>query len=151
MLSRIDNNQYKNNVKVNFTALTKGLLEDYESILEVEEIRLETDFKEDFIIEFNLDLAQILISNLIRNAIKHNNEQKKMKVESDFNQFIISNTGNENSLDEKLIFKRFYKQGASEGSNGLGLSIVDTIIKNQHYLKLNYQYKETFHQFILKK
>lgn len=151
MLSRIDNNQYKNNVKVNFTALTKDLLEDYESILEVEEIRLETDFKEDFIIEFNLDLAQILISNLIRNAIKHNNEQKMMKIESDFNQLIISNTGNENSLDEKLIFKRFYKQGASEGSNGLGLSIVDTIIKNQHYLKLNYQYKETFHQFILKK
>ncbi|MFV0145213.1 HAMP domain-containing histidine kinase [Empedobacter falsenii] len=151
MLSRIENNQYKNNVEVNFTALTKDLIEDYEEILEAEEIRLETDFKEDFIIEFNLDLAQILISNLIRNAIKHNNEQKMMKIESDFNQLIISNTGNENSLDEKLIFKRFYKQGASEGSNGLGLSIVDTIIKNQHYLKLNYQYKETFHQFILKK
>lgn len=151
MLSRIDNNQYKNNVKVNFTALTKDLLEDYESILEVEEIKLETNFKEDFMVDFNLDLAQILISNLIRNAIKHNNEQKIIQIESNANHLIISNTGKENSLDEKLIFKRFFKQGASEGNNGLGLSIVDTIIKNQQNLKLNYQYKVPFHQFILKK
>ena len=151
MLSRIENNQYKNNVEVNFTALTKDLIEDYEEILEAEEIKLETNFKADFILDFNIDLARILISNLIRNAIKHNNEEKIIKIESDSNQFIISNTGKNATLDSNLIFNRFYKQGTSDGNNGLGLSIVDTIIRNQQNLKLDYNYEFPFHQFILKK
>ncbi len=150
-LSRIENNQYKNNIEVNLTALIKDLLEDYESILEVEEIKLEINFESDFIINFNPDLAQILISNLIRNAIKHNSNEKIIKIESNSNSIIISNTGKNTTLDSNLIFNRFYKQGASEGNNGLGLSIVDTIIKNQQNLKLNYQYKTPFHQFVLKK
>ena len=151
MLSRIENNQYKNNVEVNFTALTKDLIEDYEEILEAEEIKLETNFKADFILDFNIDLARILISNLIRNAIKHNNDEKIIKIESDSNQFIISNTGKNATLDSNLIFSRFYKQGTSDGNNGLGLSIVDTIIKNQQNLTLRYNYEFPFHQFILKK
>ena len=151
MLSRIENNQYKNNVEVNFTTLTKDLIEDYEEILEAEEIKLETNFKADFILDFNIDLARILISNLIRNAIKHNNDEKIIKIESDSNQFIISNTGKNATLDSNLIFNRFYKQGTSDGNNGLGLSIVDTIIKNQQNLKLDYNYEFPFHQFILKK
>ena len=151
MLSRIENNQYKNNVEVNFTTLTKDLIEDYEDILEAEEIKLETNFNADFILDFNIDLARILISNLIRNAIKHNNEEKIIKIESDSNQFIISNTGKNATLDSNLIFNRFYKQGTSDGNNGLGLSIVDTIIKNQQNLKLDYNYEFPFHQFILKK
>ena len=151
MLSRIENNQYKNNVEVNFTALTKDLIEDYEEILEAEEIKLETNFKADFILDFNIDLARILISNLIRNAIKDNNDSKIIKIESDSNQFIISNTGKNATLDSNLIFNRFYKQGTSDGNNGLGLSIVDTIIKNQQNLKLDYNYEFPFHQFILKK
>ena len=151
MLSRIENNQYKNNVEVNFTTLTKDLIEDYEDILEAEEIKLETNFNADFILDFNIDLARILISNLIRNAIKHNNDEKIIKIESDSNQFIISNTGKNATLDSNLIFNRFYKQGTSDGNNGLGLSIVDTIIKNQQNLKLDYNYEFPFHQFILKK
>ena len=151
MLSRIENNQYKNNVEVNFTTLTKDLIEDYEEILEAEEIKLETNFKADFILDFNIDLARILISNLIRNAIKHNNEEKIIKIESDSNQFIISNTGKNATLDSNLILNRFYKQGTSDGNNGLGLSIVDTIIRNQQNLKLDYNYVFPFHQFILKK
>ena len=151
MLSRIENNQYKNNVEVNFTALTKDLIEDYEEIFEAEEIKLETNFKADFILDFNIDLARILISNLIRNAIKHNNDEKIIKIESDSNQFIISNTGKTATLDSNLIFSRFYKQGTSDGNNGLGLSIVDTIIRNQQNLKLDYNYEFPFHQYILKK
>ncbi|WP_276681054.1 sensor histidine kinase [Empedobacter brevis] len=151
MLSRIENNQYKNNEEVNFTRLTKDLLEDYESILEAAEIKVKTNFKTDFMIGFNLDLARILISNLIRNAIKHNNEEKLIQIELDSNQFMISNTGKNYSLDTNVIYNRFYKQGTSEGNNGLGLSIVETIIKNQQKLKLNYRYEAPFHQFVLKK
>lgn len=151
MLSRIENNQYKNNEEVNFTSLTKDLLEDYESILEAAEIKVTTNFKADFMIDFNLDLARILISNLIRNAVKHNNEEKLIQIELDSNQFMISNTGKNYTLDTSMIYNRFYKQGTSEGNNGLGLSIVETIIKNQQKLKLNYRYEAPFHQFILKK
>jgi len=151
MLSRIENNQYSENQEVNFTLLTKDLIEDFEPIFETNEINYKLNVTADFIVDFNLDLARILISNLIRNAIKHNNEDKIIQIESDSNQLIFSNSGIDKALNEALIFNRFYKQGTNEKSNGLGLSIVETIMKNQHQVKINYRYEAPFHQFILKK
>ena len=126
-------------------------IEDFEPIFETNEINYKLNVTADFIVDFNLDLARILISNLIRNAIKHNNEDKIIQIESDSNQLIFSNSGIDKALNEALIFNRFYKQGTNEKSNGLGLSIVETIMKNQHQVKINYRYEAPFHQFILKK
>ncbi|MBF0596791.1 sensor histidine kinase [Faecalibacter rhinopitheci] len=149
MLSRIENQHYANQSPINFKSLIQEIVEDYEPFFEDAEINVETNINQDFIINYNSDLARILISNLIRNAVKHNNEQKSIQVKIEADHIIIANTSNHGELNENVIFNRFYKQGNSDGSTGLGLSIVDTILKNQMNLKLDYRYQAPYHQFIL--
>lgn len=151
MLSRIENQHYASQTEINFRTIIEEIIEDYETFFEANEIQLDFDHSNDFIVQFNPDLARILISNLIRNAVKHNNEQNLIQLKIESHQIIIANTSNQNELNKELIFNRFYKQGNSVGSTGLGLSIVDTILKNQNKLTLDYQYDFPFHQFILKK
>lgn len=151
MLSRIENQQYKTQEKLDFIPILNELLEDFEMIFESNEINIETNLSENFFVQFNQDLARILISNLLRNAIKHNNQNKIIKVESNANELIFSNSSDANELNLDLIYNRFYKQGSHSDSNGLGLSIVQTIINNQNTLQLDYRFENGFHQFILKK
>lgn len=151
MLSRIENQQYKDHEKINFSALIKELIEDFEPILESNDINLSLDITTDFEETFNKELAQILISNLLRNAIKHNNKEKVIKIKTTAKEIIFSNTSDIMALNPNVIYNRFYKQGYQVESNGLGLSIVKTIIQNQNALEIIYQYENQLHQFILKK
>ena len=151
MLSRIENQHYVAKEEVNFNQLIEELLEDYQLILEDKEIKLQLIQHNQFIILFNLDLARILISNLLRNAVRYNNEEKKIKIEIFQDEISIGNASNFPPLDATIIFNRFYKQGNNENSNGLGLSIVQSIINNQKNIQLSYKYQNHLHQFILKK
>jgi len=151
MLSRIENQHYAAQSEINFKTILEEMVEDYEPFFEAKEIKVDVDLSHDFIVEFNPDLARILISNLIRNAVKHNNDQKQIQIRIEPQQIIIGNTSHHGELNAGLIFNRFYKQGNSDGSTGLGLSIVDSILKNQNRLKLEYRYQMPFHQFMLKK
>lgn len=151
MLSRIENQQYKQQEQINFVPIIESLVEDLEPIFESNQINVEVDIKSDFEVAFNNDLARVLISNLIRNAIKHNNKDKILKIETSQNQIIISNSSDLMELNPTIIYDRFYKQGHHVESNGLGLSIVNTIIKTQKTLAIDYQYQKGLHQFILKK
>ncbi|WP_313580988.1 HAMP domain-containing sensor histidine kinase [Chishuiella sp.] len=152
MLSRIENHQYQEKERINFNKIIEEILEDYESIFETEGITVKKEFNTVFETMFNKDLANILISNLIRNAIKHNNKEKLISIKiNNLNEIIFSNTSDLFALNPNEIYNRFYKQGFSVESNGLGLSIVKTILKNQQTIHIDYQYKDGLHQFILRK
>lgn len=151
MLSRIENQQYKEQETVNFSTLIRDLVEDFEPILESNEIKLSLHIPSDFEVPFNKQLAQILMSNLLRNAIRHNNREKIIQIETTPNEIIVSNTSDFMALNPNVIYNRFYKQGFQVESNGLGLSIVKTIIQNQNELLLDYRYENQMHQFVLKK
>lgn len=151
MLSSIENKQYQLQEPINFIPIIKSSVEDLEPIFEANEIKLELNLSSNFEVAFNKDLARVLVSNLLRNAIKHNNKDKILKIESFEDEIIFSNSSDLLELNPNMIYNRFYKQGYNVESNGLGLSIVDTIIKNQKTLTIQYQYSNGLHQFILKK
>lgn len=151
MLSRIENQHYATKNNVDFTSLIQEIVEDYEPIFENEKIDLKMDVKDHFVAEFNPDLARILISNLIRNAIRHNNDQKQIHIQVDEEGILIENTSDSSALNSEMIYHRFYKHGTNENSNGLGLSLVQTILNNQSSLVINYHFRSPFHQFMLKK
>jgi len=151
MLSRIENMEYQEQEQINFVPIIESLVEDLDPIFESNEIKLEINLSTDFEVPFNKDLARILVSNLIRNAIKHNNKEKILKIESFKDEIVFSNSSDLMELNSNMIYNRFYKQGYNVESNGLGLSIVNTIIKTQKTLDIHYQYQIGLHQFILKK
>jgi len=92
----------------------------------------------------NKELADILVGNLLSNAIRHNDSNGSIMIQTDDNKLLIANTGDV-PLDKKRIFDRFYKSDYSDGS-GLGLAIVQHIC-DQYHFNLNYDFSKGRHSF----
>lgn len=148
LLSKIENNQFGDKEEINFIALTDKLLNGYADNLHLKNITTEKIFNEPLIVNMNLFIAESLLSNLLQNAIRHNTEDGKIKIETNSNSFIISNTGVHLNGNEKLIFNRFAKFSTSPDSIGLGLAIVKQVCE-QNAIQLSYPYNGSFHTFKL--
>lgn len=151
MLSRIDNNQYDEMQQVSFNDVLKNLLHDMEDIIEYKGIEVEFREQGNFTTRFNADLAQIMLSNLIRNAIKYNTSPGKIRIEVTDSTIDISNSSNTGALNPTYIFERFHKGTQDNQSNGLGLSIVQSILEQHRHIKLAYRYEGSLQHFVLKK
>lgn len=148
MLSRIENNQFIEKKEVNLNEIIKAILDDFSDMIEYKNISLNLIENGIFKTKINPDLVYILISNLVRNAIKYNIKNGKIEVEIIKNKLLIKNTSSvETSLDKDLIFNRFYKQTQDNTSTGLGLSIVKTIVEHHSETAIDYFFKNNFHIF----
>ena len=91
-------------------------------------------------------LADILISNLLKNAIRHNHKNGSISIKITENQLTITNSGEKIQGTADDIFKRFYKSSSSDSSVGLGLAIVQKICEVSGFKAL-YSYEDNLHNF----
>jgi len=87
-----------------------------------------------------------LISNLVSNAIKYNQQKGKVKITIQKPFFVISDTGIGIPYSEQSrIFERFYRVDKAKskelGGTGLGLAIVKHVVNN-YDLTIELQSKE---------
>ena len=151
MLSKIENQQFKDKEEVVFNDVVKTMISDFNSILEFKSIELVLIENGEFKTLINKDLAYSLLSNLIKNALKHNINNGKIIIEIDNLSLITKNTSNRKTpLNSEDIFRRFYKESEDHLSTGLGLSIVKTIIDNHSNMDISYAFEDPFHVFSLK-
>lgn len=151
MLSKIENNQFNKISNVNFNLLINDLVKSYEDFIEYKKIDLNAVEKDVFEATFDPDLASILLSNLLKNAVKYNRQHGTIMIITEKNRIIFQNTGVYSSLDKSQVFDRFYKQGSDHSSTGLGLSIIQTIIKQYPGWDIAYDFDKGMHYFILSK
>ncbi|ATL75994.1 hypothetical protein IQ37_09510 [Chryseobacterium piperi] len=149
MLSKIENNQFNKTVRVNFNELIHNLLESYEDFIAYKKIEVNVVEKETLEAAFNPDLAEVLLSNLLKNAVKYNTQHGTINIITEKRRLIFQNTGSERPLNTSEIFNRFYKQGSDHSSTGLGLSIIKTIIKQYPGWNIAYEFNDQLHCFIL--
>ena len=64
---------------------------------------------EPFVIRCNLSLAQILVSNLVKNSLVHNREGGELHIATTPSSLTIMNSG-EHPLDGEKLFRRFYRR-----------------------------------------
>lgn len=147
MLSRIENRQYKQTEKINFREIIDDLLSEFNDLIDFKEISLTFEDKNNFYFEMNKNLSVILVSNLLRNAIKYNIKGGNIEIIMQKNYFCIKNTGKNVSLDKDLIFKRFHKGEQDSSSTGLGLAIVKSIIDLYPNLQIYYSFEQDKHSF----
>ncbi|MCD9618999.1 sensor histidine kinase [Chryseobacterium gleum] len=151
MLSKIENSQFNKTSNVDFNGMIIQLVQNYEDFIAFKKVEVSIVEKGKFIAYFNQDLADILLSNLLKNAVKYNNEEGILNIIIENNRITFQNSGTPVSLDTARIFNRFYKQGSDHTSTGLGLSIVKTIIRQYPGWEINYEYADHMHYFILTK
>ena len=151
LLSRIENGQYTEMEDVSVDEILDELLPDLMDIYEHKQVRLIRKREEQpFIIRCNHSLAQILVSNLVKNSLLHNREGGELQVLTTPTSLVIKNTGDV-PLDGEKSFRRFYHgMDGKKDSTGLGLAIARSIALSSS-LKLTYEWQDGMHTFRLVK
>ncbi|MBE8714548.1 sensor histidine kinase [Sphingobacterium hungaricum] len=149
MLSRIENRQFQDVEQISFNDSTREVINDYEDLIAFKQLDLRLECKADFYVSMNPNLAQVLISNLLRNAIKYNHAEGVIAIEITQGEWKIRNSSTGLPLNEKFIFQRFHKQSQDALSNGLGLAIVKSIVDSYPGLSIVYSFENNFHVFSL--
>ena len=92
------------------------------------------------------DRVDILLNNLIGNAIRHNYPGGHISVELTSRRLVIANTGLEPQGPPEEMFQRFRKGAKCQSSVGIGLSIVKQIC-DMNSFTIEYRF-ETGHHII---
>ena len=88
-------------------------------------------------------MAEILLGNLVNNAIRHNGPGGSMRIRLSGTVFTIANTGTDGPLDPERLFQRF--SGSGKGL-GLGLAIAQRVCERQGW-SLGYVFEKGMHCF----
>lgn len=148
LLTKLENGQFVDVVKVNFTQIINNLLPDYEMVFKSKAIKVTLDIQHDFIADMDESIAQILVSNIIKNAFVHNIEGGEIDIIVTTQTISFKNTGVDHALNKQLIFERFYHSSGNHQSTGLGLPVVKAICKRNN-LKIDYSFQENKHVFTI--
>jgi len=144
LLSRIENAQFTPSEEVNLTEVIKRNVELFEDFAAFRGINIVLNAEKELFKTMNPDLAEILVSNLIKNAIVHNINEGKVDIAIGSNSFFISNTGKDAALDKAQLFNRFYRQNTEASGTGLGMAIVKAIADN-YSITIDYHFDGLHH------
>jgi len=144
LLTKLDNREYESEDIINFSQALKESLFAFEELIEMKSLKLEQVIEENILINIHPVLNNILLNNLLSNAIRHNRENGIIDVKLSGKMLTIANTGEPLDFPPVEMFKRFRKNNQSSDSIGLGLAIVYQICE-QNNIKINYGYKKRMH------
>lgn len=148
LLSKIENQQFSDTTQISILQLIKQLISFYEPIIQLRKITVHIICQQDTILNMNATLSEVMMQNLLQNAIKYNIPNGKILIDITEQEFRIANTGEPLNIPKKDIFKRFQKGHTQSDSHGLGLAIVQSIV-NLYGFQITYQYQNAMHQFII--
>ncbi|ABG60766.1 sensor histidine kinase [Cytophaga hutchinsonii] len=139
LLSKIENKQFTDEAQISIAEICERLTTDFSDLASFKNISLKYVNQADVSVKMNKDLADVLLSNLIKNAIVHTPANGSVQIITEAHAVTIQNSG-DTALDEKNIFMRFYKNSAEKNTTGLGLAIVKTIA-DKYKFKIFYSYQ----------
>ncbi len=148
LLAKIENLQYRHKETIQLSGLFQRQIDNFRELIEARGLTLLTHLEEECALTINPLLGDILITNLITNAIRHNVEQGWIKVELSQSGLIISNTGNPLIREPQELFGRFRKDKSDSESPGLGLAIVEKICDTEG-IQVSYTYNQLIHKVSL--
>lgn len=150
LLAKLEHFEKNDSQHINFSELLNDRLQYFEDLFEIQNLSLIKDIQEEVYLNFDENLAIIVINNLINNAKRHNIENGKISVILTEDYFEISNTGNPPTIPTEELFKRFKRGNPDQNSIGIGLALVKKILEiydaeityhfenDQHTLKINF-------------
>jgi signal transduction histidine kinase len=142
LLTKIENHQFTHCDSIDIAPLIEEKLAQLEDRLRDRGLIVHKDLDR-LRLPINNYLADILLNNLLLNAIRHNQDGGNLSIRLRESSLRITNSGPALSFDPTTIFDRFVK-GAHSGGTGLGLAIVRQICDNYHF-PLSYGYIDQHH------
>ena len=133
-LSRLELKEKKELKNIDIVSKVEDILKENSLLIGEKKLNIVREYSPCTLLINEGDVEKLL-SNLITNAIKYNNENGKIVLNITNEHFKISDTGIGIPQDDlEKIFKRFYRVDKNKskelGGTGLGLSIVKHVCKN---------------------
>lgn len=146
LLTKIENNQFNEAANVDVIKLVHEKLIQCDELIHNKKITIYTELQP-LTIRCNKQLAEIMIGNLLNNAIRYNKDNGEITVSIKDDTFTISNTSMLTVLDDKQVFQRFYRHtDTNQDGNGLGLSIIKQVC-DVYGFKTGYYFINGLHHF----
>lgn len=147
LLAKIENSQF-DIVEIEIDEQVKHSISNLEEHIDQKNISLSTNIEENVKSLGNISLTDVLINNLLINAIRHTDIDGNIRIELSKQYLRISNSGFE-GLNSDLIFKRFSRFSNDSSGSGLGLAIIKEICRFQKW-EIGYNFQDNSHIFSVK-
>lgn len=142
LLTKIENRQFSETESIQLDQIIEEKIIQFADLIKAKNITIEKDIQSSEL-KMNHHLAEIVINNLLSNAIHHNHENGSITISLEREELMISNTGSSSIVDPEKVFERFQKSGQSEGL-GLGLAIVKQICDQYNFI-IRYSQSDDLH------
>lgn len=144
LLSRLENNEYETEEDVSLSRYTQEAVNAFGDLIALKSLSLECNIDPDVDVRLHASLADILLNNLISNAIRHNIPEGCIEVTLNRNCLVVKNSGRPPEGPTDDMFQRFKKGSQSSNSIGIGLSIVKQIC-DMNSFEIRYHYASERH------
>jgi two-component system OmpR family sensor kinase len=140
------NHKYHTKIEhINISQLLHERIEFFSTMIEAKSLVLKLYITDEIFIDIDINDAIRLIDNILSNAIKYNKKRGELIILLNSKIFKISNSGfGIQEQDLKVIYNRFRRANSNEGGFGIGLDIIQTIIKRYEF-KFNITSKENIY------
>lgn len=149
LLAKIENNQFREIEQIDFSEVLSKAIENSHDVAQVKGLKISSAIESNVLVKMNPTLSEVLISNLLQNAIRHNTERGEIQVKLSASGLIVSNPGEQLCIKPEELFVRFKKNDSSKESTGLGLAIIKGIADLYNF-SVGYRFDNSIHHFELK-
>ena len=147
LLTRIENRQFEQREKLDFEQTILQKIDAMDILIAGKGLTVEKELTPT-ILNVSPILADVVISNLLSNAIRHNIENGKIQVFLNKEKLVVRNTGAAATKSPNELFERFRKSDDASKTVGLGLAIVKEVCELYAW-KIDYQNAEDWHEITI--
>ncbi len=148
LLTKIENSQYSEREVIDLSTLLNEMMEQFLVFFEDKNLVVNVQIDANVSVRGNPALTEVLIGNLITNAIRYSQPNDTVSVYLSEYRLIVENPGDQ-SLRPDQLFKRFASVDSNSPGTGLGLAIIKQICL-LHGWKEEYCWENRRHIFEVK-
>ena len=147
LLTRIENLEFSNVRELSTKPVIHKHIENIREFADMKGLEFRTNLDEQHALTIDPDLLNILLRNLLKNAVRYANPSSIIYLETYDGVLNIKNKGVQPDFRENEIFNRF-RRSNNKKSLGLGLAIVKKICEVSG-LHIDYSFREGEHLFTI--
>ena len=144
LLAKLENEEFEQPSQIDLSDIIEKNIDLLSELIALSDLKLETEIKPQVWVTMHPFIAEIMINNLLGNAIKHNHKEGWIKIKLGLHQLVIENSGTTLLQDPGELVQRFKKDSDNPDSVGLGLAIVNQICKTYKF-GFGYTIRENIH------
>lgn len=146
LITKIENREFSETEQIRTEPVIEQHLEALKELADFKFLEIQVDLSEQHTLQINPYLLEILLKNLLRNAIRYASSDGPITVNTTSDELVISNYGEPLDYPPEKLFERFHRTSQDVHSMGLGLALAKKICE-MNSLEIIYLYEDGQHIF----